>query len=56
LGSLVGQDFGKIILLGLVFIGIITVTVFGKDHNLFVQLFTSPDLAWKSIRAMLGKG
>ena len=40
LGSVVGQDYGKLLLLSLIVIGVVTVTVFGQNNpiNFFEQV------------------
>lgn len=55
LGSLVGQDYSKILLLSLILIGITTVTIWGDKNNAFTQLFTDPDKAVHTVRAFFGK-
>ena len=52
MGSLVGQDYGKIILLALILIGILVVTIWG-NQNTFTQLFNDPDKALTTILHLL---
>lgn len=57
LGSLVGQDWGKMLLLGILLVGTVCYSIWGADNH-FLRFFAENDAlnAWRSLLGLVGGG